>query len=361
MAVPRVIIVGGGVGGVSAAQQLAKANFADVTVIDRRDYFEIPWSNVRIPVDPDLINNTTLPLQDVPKVGRVVHASATSVSETEVQLDNGSSLPFDYLVLASGSTWDDPVNSGTDPLLTDRKLNQQRHSAELKAAGTVLVIGGGAVGVELAAEVAEAYPEKQVTVVQANKELVPGYSARLSRQILSVLKSLNVEVLLSEKAHKLDEQRYKLSPSGRTITADKVYVCIGGKPNTNFLKAESSRTILDERGFVKVNNFLQVEGRSNWFALGDITSLSDYRLGRLAVDQGALVASHIKTLHGGTTKLKAWKKHNGIEMIAVSLGRNNGAMALWGWGFSGWLPTWLKSRDLLVGMTRKNMGLPAVA
>lgn len=63
--------------------------------------------------------------QDVPKVGRVVHASATSVSETEVQLDNGSSLPFDYLVLASGSTWDDPVNSGTDPLLTDRKLNQQ--------------------------------------------------------------------------------------------------------------------------------------------------------------------------------------------------------------------------------------------
>ena len=63
--------------------------------------------------------------QDVPKVGRVVHASATSVSETEVHLDNGSSLPFDYLVLASGSTWDDPVNSGTDPLLTDRKLNQQ--------------------------------------------------------------------------------------------------------------------------------------------------------------------------------------------------------------------------------------------
>ncbi len=63
--------------------------------------------------------------QDVPKVGRVVHAHATSVSEAEVQLDDGSSLPFDYLVLASGSTWDDPVNSGTDPLLTDRKLNQQ--------------------------------------------------------------------------------------------------------------------------------------------------------------------------------------------------------------------------------------------
>ncbi len=47
-----------------------------------------------------------------------------------------------------------------------------------------------------AAEVAETYPEKQVTLVQANKELVPGYSARLSRQILNVLKGLNVEASL---------------------------------------------------------------------------------------------------------------------------------------------------------------------
>ncbi len=67
-----------------------------------------------------------------------------------------------------------------------------------------------------------------------------------------------LQVLLSEKAHKMDEQRYKLSPSGRTITADKVYVCIGGKPNTNFLKAESSRAVLDERGFVKVRSCARV-------------------------------------------------------------------------------------------------------
>lgn len=80
-------------------------------------YFVMPQK----PVTPSL----GVCAQDVPKVGRVVHASATSVSETEVRLDNGSSLPFDYLVLASGSTWDDPVNSGTDHLLTDRKLNQQ--------------------------------------------------------------------------------------------------------------------------------------------------------------------------------------------------------------------------------------------
>ncbi len=51
-----------------------------------------------------------------------------------------------------------------------------------------------------AAEVAETYPEKQVTLVQANKELVPGYSARLSRQILNVLKGLNVEASLHSES-----------------------------------------------------------------------------------------------------------------------------------------------------------------
>ena len=45
-----------------------------------------------------------------------------------------------------------------------------------------------------AAEIAEAYPEKHVTVVQSNKQLVPGYSERLSGQILNILTGLKIEV-----------------------------------------------------------------------------------------------------------------------------------------------------------------------
>jgi len=73
---------------------------------------------------------------------------------------------------------------------------------------------------------------------------------------------------------------------------------------------------------MQVNQFLQVEGHRNWFALGDITSLSDYRLGRLAGDQGKLVAANIKTLATAGNEsagLRAWKKHNGLELICVSL------------------------------------------
>lgn len=58
---------------------------------------------------------------------------------------------------------------------------------------------------------------------------------------------------MGEKASEVSDRQYKLSSSGRSISADKVYVCTGGKPNTNFLKAKSGKGILDERGYVKVN------------------------------------------------------------------------------------------------------------
>ena len=64
-------------------------------------------------------------MQEVPKLGKVLHATASSVSDSNVVLSDGSSLPFDYLVLASGSTWTDPVCSGTEASLTDRRRAQQ--------------------------------------------------------------------------------------------------------------------------------------------------------------------------------------------------------------------------------------------
>ena len=59
------------------------------------------------------------------------------------------------------------------------------------------------------------------------------------------------QVILEERAQLVNGQ-YQLSKSGKTIAADKVYTCVGGKPNTNFLKTDSSRSILNDLGYVKV-------------------------------------------------------------------------------------------------------------
>lgn len=47
--------------------------------------------------------------------------------------------------------------------------------------------------------------------------------------------------------------QYQLSGSGKALSADKVYVCVGGKPNTGFLKADSTKSILTDLGYVKVS------------------------------------------------------------------------------------------------------------
>ena len=69
---------------------------------------------------------------------------------------------------------------------------------------------------------------------------------------------MNLQVILKEKAVSVNG-RYQLSNSGKSLTADKVYVCVGGKPNTDFLKADSTRSILTDKGYVKVCSHAQAE------------------------------------------------------------------------------------------------------
>ena len=72
-------------------------------------------------------------------------------------------------------------------------------------------------------------------------------SIQSSRESLSV-----VQLFLGERAEPDGKGAYRLTKSGKTITADKAYLCTGGKPNTDFLRAANS-DILDSKGFVKVS------------------------------------------------------------------------------------------------------------
>ena len=55
--------------------------------------------------------------------------------------------------------------------------------------------------------------------------------------------------------------------------------------------------------------------------------------------------------------MQAWKKNNGIDLIALSIGRKRGAMTAFGWSWGGFIPTYIKSKDLMMGMTRGQLGV----
>ena len=106
----------------------------------------------------------------------------------------------------------------------------------------------------------------------------------------------------------------------------------------------------------------RVEGHPNWFAVGDCNNIPEIKLGYLAQAQGKLLAQELQQLAVSDKfpgKLKPWKLRGGFPAMFVSLGKQSGVghigpVLVWGW-----VPAKIKSGDLFIGKTRKDIGLPA--
>src|SRR5690606_24430850 len=97
-------------------------------------------------------------------------------------LASGRRVEADYTGLASGSSYPYPAKPGADS--TAEALDDLRRThKELAGAGRVLIIGAGPVGLELAGEIKEVWPHKQVTIVDPAGELLPGYEPEMRRDL----------------------------------------------------------------------------------------------------------------------------------------------------------------------------------
>ncbi|KAH9070615.1 hypothetical protein Ae201684P_002972 [Aphanomyces euteiches] len=123
-----------------------------------------------------------------------------------------TNLPFDYLVLATGSSYTSPIKA-----LEDTANN-------IRAASSVLVVGGGPVGVEVAAEIACAYSSKRVTILEGNPRLV--HNSRLKdsfrQQLSNKLAQLDAKVMLGER---LPERLTAHNFSATTLVTDFFFLC----------------------------------------------------------------------------------------------------------------------------------------
>ncbi|KAF4047009.1 Pyridine nucleotide-disulfide oxidoreductase [Phytophthora infestans] len=103
------------------------------------------------------------------------HAIGSNDKESEAT----SKLKFDYLVLATGSSYSVPIKPDSrDHARSATELKLQEVRGHIEKAERILVVGGGAVGCEVAAEVMAKYPNKSVTIVDANKQLIAGNNLR---------------------------------------------------------------------------------------------------------------------------------------------------------------------------------------
>ncbi|KAK6247438.1 hypothetical protein QUC31_019003 [Theobroma cacao] len=348
----RVVIVGGGIAGSFLAKSI-QFN-ADVTLIDPKEYLEITWANLRNMVEPSFAERSVINHRDYLTNGRIVTSAAINVTETEVLTAEGRLIAYDYLVIATGHK---------DPVPKTKKERLDRYQAEnqkIQSAHSILIIGGGPTGVELAGEIATDFPEKKVTLVHKGQRLLEFIGLKAADKSLRWLRSRKVEVKL-EQAVDLNStsdgsQEYQTS-TGESIKADCHFLCAGKPLASAWLNETILKTKLDKSGRLMVDEYLRVKGHSNIFAIGDITDIPELKQGYLAHKHALVVAKNLKLLMAGGKESKMSTYEPGSAIAMVSLGRKDAVAQFPFTTISGCVPGLLKSRDLFIGRTRKQMGL----
>ena len=168
---PSVVVIGGGYGGSGAAKGLDE--FADVTLVERRDAFVHNVAALRALVEPEWLERIFFPYDRLLANGRVLRDQAVGVDAGVVALASGAELTPDFIVLATGSTYPYPAKSGTDETATAIERYRESHD-ELARAGRVLIVGAGPTGLELAGEISDRWPEKRITVLEPEPEILAG-------------------------------------------------------------------------------------------------------------------------------------------------------------------------------------------
>jgi len=340
-----ILIVGGGFGGVAAAQKLAQ-NGRDVVLVDKKDYFEVTFATLRNVANPELLGNTARKRYSDFIQGTFIQSGVEKMNENEAKLSNGDSVRFNQAIVASGSRYTSlPLAKSNNALgYTERNQEMLDEHQSLKAARMVLIIGGGLVGVELAGEIASAFPDKQVTLAHASNTLLDNSKPKAQRKALEQLTAKGVEVKLNRRFAK-DDDGYRCSISNEILHPDVAYVCVGMMPNTEFLQAELPE-ILDTDGLIKVDLYMNVDGYDNLYALGDCANLDTRKHGYLASVQGMHLADIIlKSAHG--KKVKQYKKPPIV--IVTTTGTDSGVATL-PFGIT-------TTQNFIVNLKQKDMGI----
>ncbi|KAK9447583.1 uncharacterized protein V1518DRAFT_376527 [Limtongia smithiae] len=329
----EVIVLGGGVYGANIAKGLFDAATAagktldlHVTLVTSRDDFLFPPVNIRNSVD-DVASWYIRPYDKIfaskPSAGKVVKGTAVAIDKTAktVRLETGASLRYDFLVIATGQIWSAPNNPPNDHDAVLRYFADLR--AKISAAKSVVVIGGGSVGTELAAEIKDHYGDaKRVTLVHSERlPLTDAYVDKFRNKVRALGEELGVEFIFDARGEDRGDGTVLVTPNGgkaqqEVLAADAVFVCLSPAPNAAFAPPEWR----DAAGRVRVRDTLQVHGDDAVFAAGDVNSVPETKQAAKAAKAVATVIANVTALAAGDTNARLRTYGPGMEAIALSLG-----------------------------------------
>jgi NADH dehydrogenase len=348
----KVIILGGGFGGLKLADQLDGKKGFDVLLIDRYNYHQfqplfyqvatagLDASNISFPLRKAFHNSRNVRIR-IAEVIEILHHKKVVVTTT-------GEYPFDVLVIAMGAetnffgneqiashAW--PMKSTVEALRLRHHLIQNFENAleennleKLKELMTIVIVGGGPTGVELAGAISEMkrwvlpkdYPEldfslMRIFLIEGLPKVLAGMSEKSSAKSLSYLENMGVTVLTSAFVQDYDGQALTLKDGKKIFTATVIWAA-GIKGNVPF-GIPANKVVKGNR--IKTNEFNQVEGIESIYAIGDIAyhETPEYPKGfpqvaPVAIDQAKLLSANLVRLQRN-------------EPLVPFVYRNKGAMA----------------------------------
>ncbi|MFT2091517.1 NAD(P)/FAD-dependent oxidoreductase [Paraglaciecola sp. 2405UD69-4] len=350
----HTLIIGGGFAGATLAQELAKSNIATM-LIDCKDYFEVTMATLRNIAD-------FAKVKDTPRIryrdflsGEFIQGRVTELTEQTALLENGDSISFQQAVIATGSSYPSFSVAKSNQAFTLEARNQELKSASLalEKAQSVLIIGAGAVGVELAGDIAYSHPNIKVTLADSGTSVLGSYSEKTQQKASKQLQALGVNIQ-TNRYYQQHKDVYIDKNSGEELAVDIAYVAVGVKANSDFMKAHLNQYITD-KGFIKVNDDFQVTGTKTLWAIGDVADLKDLKLAAAAIPQGKELAANLVATKQG----KKTKAHKPMpEMGLIPIGQEKGVAQIPIFGTVTWKPLInFKNKDLLIGYVFKGLGI----
>ncbi len=373
MAEPRVVIIGGGFGGLSAAKALRGAP-VHVTLLDRRNHHvfqPLLYQVATAALSPGDISSPIRWILRRQSNVRVLLADVTSIDVPAgcVHVTEGDAIPYDYLIVATGAghayfghddwqrwapglkTLEDALDIRRRVLLAFEHAEREADPARQRQLLTFVVIGGGPTGVELAGALAEisrhalshdfrriAPETARVILIEAGPAVLPTYPSSLPAFARRSLERLGVAVWTGSPVTDIQEGR--VSVGGETIEAGTILWAAGVAASP---LGRSLGVPLDRVGRVLVGSDLTIPGHANVFVVGDLAAFAkpDGRLlpgvAQVAIQQAHHAAMNI--LRATSGKPHAPFVYRNLGDMAT-IGRNV-AVCDFGWTTLRGYPAWL--------------------
>jgi NADH:ubiquinone reductase (H+-translocating) len=328
-AAPRVVIVGAGFGGLTAAQALGRAQ-AEITVVDRKNHHTFQPLLYQVATAGLSPGEIAAPIRSILRRHKNVEVLLAEVTgfdlDRRVVETADQHIRYDYLIIAAGAshayfghddweayapglkTVEDALEIRRRVLLAFELAERQAASGEPADPLNFVVVGGGPTGVELAGTLAEICrhaladdfraidPRRaRIRLIEGGQHVLPTYPEDLSHSALEQLQRLGVEVITSTMVTKVEAGAIYM---GQTRMEAAVIVWAAGVAASPLGKKLGEP--IDNAGRVLVERDLSVPGHPEVFVIGDLAALND-EAGRLlpgvaqvAIQQGNFAAKIIR-------------------------------------------------------------------